>query len=67
MSDAQSVSSFDNGRRVVWEVRVRSRYTDEGFASRRCEQFSRSLVHSKRNRWRPIETPIPRVRTIQCR
>lgn len=67
VSDAQSVSSFDDGRRVVQEVRVRSRYTDKCFACRRCEQLSRSLVQSKGHRWRPIETPVSRVRNIQGR
>jgi hypothetical protein len=65
--DAQSVGPFDNRRRIVREIRVRPRHTDEGFAGRCREQLRRGLVHSKGNRWRPVERPVCRVRVImQC-
>ena len=67
MSDAQSVGPFDNTGGIVREIRIRSRYTNEGFACRCREQFGCGLINCKDHRWRPIESPVPRVRNIQGR
>lgn len=65
MSDAQSVGSFDNGGRIVRKIRIRSRYTNEGFACRCREQLSCGLVNSKDYGWCPIESTVLCVRIME--
>lgn len=65
MSDAQSVGPFDNGGRIVRKIRIRSCYTNEGFACRCREQLSCGLVNSKDYGWCPIESTGFCVRIVE--